>query len=111
MLNDNNRVVGFAHKLLVHDYEVPEGWNHDVVQRALSWRPILSDLVFNYLDAAMRADRQTSKEAGKADGEIVDETELAFDILVDLINGILRVLPEGGEIRVDDIAYHFCTRI
>lgn len=106
IVNDNDRIAGFARKLIAGDYELPEDWNRDPIQRALSWRPVLSDLIFNYIDAATRCDRQDIKETGTP---ATNETELALEILTRLIEA---VLPDPtSKITVDDIAYHFCARV
>jgi hypothetical protein len=107
---DQSRAVGFAHKLLVFDHAIPENWNRDIIQRALEWRPVISDLIFNYLDASIRADLAEAKSEGKAPGEVIEETELALILLTNLIEGILGWMPGAGSIRVDDVAYHFCSR-
>ena len=105
-MNDNERIAGFTHKLLAHDYEVPEEWDRNPMQRALSWRPVLTDLIFNYLDCAIRCDRHDIETKGKPDS---NETELALSILIDLIEA---VLPDSvSKVTVDDIAYHFCSRV
>ena len=105
-MNDNDRIAGFARKLIAGDYEVPEEWDRDPMQRALSWRPLLSDLIFNYIDTATQCDRQAIKEGGKP---ATDETELALTILLQFIE---TVLPDSvSKVTVDDIAYHFCSRV